>query len=443
MLIRVLFSRSCFLRVLLLAGSFSCAWQAHAQPALISSVPANGATGVSVTTNVVFTFSTAMNTSATSAIFIYDSTNFIFATPSWSAGNTVLTCSPAPATFPANKTISWFVNGQSSGGIPLSPVFGSFTTGGGSGGGGGTGTNAITTFSLGKTHFYRQTSAALPTLDPDFPYAFNADTSLSSNRTATNVLLTLPTSSVSNLTQNLFRPEVFSMFSINTNLTSFEALFPAGSYVFNVQASSSNQTVPVNFPAAMLQPGAPHVSNFNAAQAVNPSQPFALTWDAFPGGTVTDVVVVVIGDSFSSTNIGSPGALNGTATSITLPAGTLAANSNYSGTIGFYRYVFTTNGTSYATFVARSTITDFSLATTSGSVAGPLILTNAVHVAGTFSFDVLCSPAQTLTVEYRTNLSAGSWQTLLTTNSPGNQIHAVAPQAATNSLLFFRARNGP
>src|SRR5581483_5289828 len=154
---------------------------------------------------------------------------------------------------------------------------------------------------LGKIHIYDQTNTAAPVLDPVTPYNFSAITSLSSNRTATNVALTLPTTAVSNLTQNFIQHESFFLFSTKTNLAAFDAVFPAGGYSFNVQAANSNQVVPLNFPSTLAQPPAPHVSNFAAAQAVNPSSPFVLTWDAFSGGGSTDFVYVVVGDVFSST----------------------------------------------------------------------------------------------------------------------------------------------
>ena len=321
-----------------------------------------------------------------------------------------------------------------------SDPFGSFTTS--TGGSSGSGTNAITRFTLGITHAYDQTSTALPTIDATVPYSFGAITSLASNRTATNVQLTLPTTSISNLTRSFFRLENFTLFAFNTNLATFNTTFPSGSYMFNVRAAASNQTVTVNFPASLVQPGAPHVSNYAAAQTVDASQPFTLMWDAFPGGTAADFVSVVIGDSFSSTNAGLPGALPGTATSITIPAGRLQAGSNYDSTIGFYRFIGTSNGNSYATLVYRATTTQFTLGTRGGSTTGPLILTNAVHAPSNFSFDVLCSSGQVVTVEYRTNLAAGQWRTLLSTTSAATHFRAVAPQASTNRALYFRARNG-
>jgi hypothetical protein len=84
------------------------------------------------------------------------------------------------------------------------PTGGFFTTGGG---GGGFGTNAITTFSVGKVHHYNQTSSGSPTLDPSTPYDFSAVTSSFQPHGA--VVLTLPTGSGSNLTQIPQQPEIF------------------------------------------------------------------------------------------------------------------------------------------------------------------------------------------------------------------------------------------
>jgi hypothetical protein len=424
--------------MLFLAGSLI---GSQAQPTVVSIVPADGAGGVSTTTTIVFTFSEEMNTNATEATF-FDINPFAFytTTPSWNAGHTVLTCTPT-APFPASKTIYWTLSGENPTGEPVEgTTFGSFTTSTG-GGGGGSGTNAITTFSVGKVHHYNQNSSGAPILDPFSPYGFSGVTALSSNRTATAVDLTLPTGSVSNLT-HLPPPsaEIFIMSPFTTSLSTYEATFPEGNYSFFVQAASSNQTVVVNLPtpASMPQPGAPHVTNYTAAQTVNPSQAFVIGWDAFSGGTAADYIDVDIGSAYASPNPGFPGALNGTARTFTIPAGTLQPNTTYASQIGFFHYVGATNG-SYATAAYRATYTEFSLITTGGS---QLLLTNAAFAPGSFSFDVLCSTGQTVTVEYKTNLTTGPWQSLLTTNSPGSRFRAVSPQAATNRFLFFRARNG-
>ena len=419
--------------------ALGCSPWANAQPVLVSTVPANGATGVSTNTTVVFTFSTAMDPDATSAFFFDPSFSIIPTTSSWNAGNTVMTCAPETS-FPANTTITWFVNGDDSQGNPLSGLpTGTFSTSGG--GSGGAGTNAITTFSVGKVHHYNQTSAGAPTLDPGTPYGFSGVTSLASNRTATGITLTFPTGAISNMTQ-LPPPSAdkYVVYGIDTSLSSYDATYPPGNYTFKVTSSSSNQTVAVNLPtaASMPQPGVPHLTNFLAAQAVNPNQTFVLGWDPFPGGTAADYVDVDIGTAYLSPEPSTPGALPGTAVTFTIPAGTLQPNTTYASRVGFFRFVGSTNS-SYSVAAYRATYTEFSLVTTGD---GQLILTNAAYAPSSFSFDVLCPTGQTVTVEYKTNLNLVAWQTLLTTNCPAGRFHAVAPQVVTNRTMFFRARVG-
>jgi len=267
-------------------------------------------------------------------------------------------------------------------------------------------------------------------------------TGLASNRTATAVTLTLPTAAVSNLVQNILFPWEFYMGGYNTNLATFNATFPSGNYVYNVTATASNQQVTVNLPN-YTQPNAPQISNYAAAQAVNPSLPFTLTWNAFTGGGSTDYVEVVVGGTlFETPGFGLTNALHGTATSVTIPAGILAANSNYLADVGFYHAVITTNGSTITEAYVAS-VTSFNIATASGSAPAP-VFTNAVWSGGTFGFDVLTSIGQTVTVIYTNNLTSASstWPILLTTNSTVSKFHISDSHSSTNPTLFYRARNG-
>lgn len=413
---------------------------AHAEPTITSPPPADGASPAGP---FVFTFSEAMNPAATTVDFFdIDTFQSCPTSPSWSLGNTVLTCTPTPA-FSINHQIVWSATGESALGDPLGGTPGGlFTTGSGSGGG-GSGTNAITTFSIGKIHHYLQTSSGSPTLDPTTPYGFSALTALASNRTATSVTLTNPTGA----TFNLFHlpPPSAELFILPTNFTSlvtFDTVFPTGNYGFFVQAAASNQSVLVNLPSTAIlpQPAAPHLTNYPAAQVVNPNQPFVLGWDPFPGGAATNYIFVEIGESgvYRSPDPGKPGALSGTAQTFTIPAGTLQQNSNYFSRIGFYNHAGTTNATQ-ATDIYRATFTEFNLVTTG---TNRLVMTNLARASGVFSFDVLCNNGQTVTIEYTNILTAGPWPKLLTTNSPGTKIHIVSTQAVTQPRLFYRARNG-
>ncbi len=413
---------------------------AVAQPTILSTVPSNGASGVATNAAVVFTFSTGMDTTATTATF-FDVTTSGLATviPVWSAGNTVLTCTPSPA-FGINHNIEWIVSGSDTNGNTLGGTsFGTFTAG--TGGGGSSNTNTFTSFIVGKAWEYDQTSASAPLLDTNIPYVFEGLTSLASNRTATSATLTLPTAGVSNLVQNILLPSYFYLDGFNTNLATYNATFPTGNYIFNVYSNAADQVVSVTMPA-YAQPNAPQVSNWAAAQTINPSLPFTLTWNAFTGGGSTDYVSVVVGNKFQTGGFGQTNALPGTATSVTIPANTFSASSNYLADLAFYHAVIVTNG-SYYTLAYVASITSFNLSTTGSSAAAP-VFTNAAWSGGTFGFNILTSPGQTVTVIYNTNLSSAfsSWPILLTTNSAGSIAHISDPHSATNKTLFYRARNG-
>jgi len=97
-------------------------------------------------------------------------------------------------------------------------------------------------------------------------------------------------------------------------------------------------------------PNAPHVSNWTDAQSIVASNAFTLTWDAFSGGTTNDFIQVTIRNTgssvFGTPPFGISGALNGTNTSVTIPAYTLTPGVTYDARLTFARGV-SMNTTSY------------------------------------------------------------------------------------------------
>jgi hypothetical protein len=122
----------------------------------------------------------------------------------------------------------------------------------------------------------------------------------------------------------------------------------AGTYSFNGQNGSV--TIPEGFKATLnlpvdAYPNAPHVTNFAAAQAINPAGAFTFTWDAFVGGTSSDLITLFIFDGtnqvYHTNPVPLPSSdplLNGTATSFTLPKNTLQANKTYNAQLWFTNY---------------------------------------------------------------------------------------------------------
>ena len=300
----------------------------------------------------------------------------------------------------------------------------------------------VTFFEMGKSWNYSQNSVAAPALNPLIPYLFTAVTELASNRTATSITLRLPPGGVSNLVENPAQPGTYMFHYYTTNLTTFNATVPAGTYQFNVSATTSNQQVNVNLPSSFAQPNAPHLTNYSATQSVDPAKPLSLGWDAFSGGSATDYVFVAIGGYWFSPPYGTTNALNGLSRGITIPAGTLQSGSNYAASVGFYHLVVT--GTSgYGTEAFLASQTQFTLLT--AAAAARALLTNAHWSAGKFGFDVMSASNQVVTIVSSTNLNTAStnWPILLTTNSPGPSFHFSDPRSTTNKTFYYRARNGP
>src|SRR5262249_22715805 len=201
-------------------------------------------------------------------------------------------------------------------------------------------------------------------------------------------------------------------------------------------------TVTVTLPPDSEQPNAPNILNFNSLTNADASKAITINWGPFQGGTSADYISVDIGTITNSPRLGESGYLNGTATSFTLPAGLLKPNTNYDVDISFYHGTYSTNATElWGAF--RATQTMFNLSTSSGSSSsGTLVLTNAVWNGTTFSFEVNCSPGQTLSVDSSVDLSPNSWQLVLTTNAPGNKVLISVPVSGASGNRLFRARNG-
>jgi len=367
--------------------------------------------------------------------YTYTMSNF------WNSTSNVLTCSPV-SSFLVPTQVVWTVTGFDRSGNKLQGTkvgyfFTSQTVGSGSG------TNAFTTFLIGRADLYTQAVNGQPTRYLVEPYLYLATTTLASNRTTTGITLTFPSGGVSNLVQDVVAPENWTFGGFMTNEATLETNFPSGNYTFTVNATASNETKVVSFPASLVQPGAPILSNLGAGQAVDSTQPFTLRWNSFAGGTPTDFIVAGLTTTWQSPNIGSPGALDGTATSVTIPAGTLAPGKTYNGSVGFSHAILATNGTE-ATYVYRAAITQFVLTTKPATVTAALVVTNAGWSGGVFGFDLLTTSGQTVTVVSTTNVAnpLPSWTILLTTNSPGTQIHISDPHSGTSPALFYRARNG-
>jgi hypothetical protein len=132
-------------------------------------------------------------------------------------------------------------------------------------------------------------------------------------------------------------------------------------------------------------PPAPILQNFAGAQAIDAAAPFTLQWSGFVGGTASDFVYIQIENSMgrvfaTGPHPGLPGALNGTANSVVIPAQSLQPGRSYVGRIVFYRFS-TMNQVDYPGVLGVGgyfSMTDFTLTTTgSGDTTPPALLSSS------------------------------------------------------------------
>jgi hypothetical protein len=235
-----------------------------------------------------------------------------------------------------------------------------------------------------------------------------------------------------------------------TNQASIDAAYPPGNYTFGLFGLHDGLLFPVLSMPPAAYPNPPHVSNFAAAQAINPLAPFTLQWDAIPGAATNDCIWVVVTDNggnpvFSTQrpSLDPAAALPGTATSVVIPTNTFQTGHAYSGSITYFRTT-SVNMSAYqnvpgVTLVAAATA--LPLAMNSGSPRPRL--DQAGWLSGTqFHFQLSGTANQNYTVQVTTNLASTNWSTLLTTNLSASPVF-IQDNQATNKQRFYRVKVGP
>jgi hypothetical protein len=135
--------------------------------------------------------------------------------------------------------------------------------------------------------------------------------------------------------------EVSNIYDLSALLKS---AWPSGNYTINISNASDGAKASTMFIGSDLYPTPPHVANFAEAQAIVPGQNFVLRWDAVLGSTAGDLLQVRLEENgvvvFETSPIPAVnGALNGAATSVTIPANRLAEGRVYSCTIAAWRAI--------------------------------------------------------------------------------------------------------
>ena len=435
------------------SGTFTVG-AASTGPTLLSSVPANGATGVAVDSQVEFKFSQAMKTNVPAAVSWtgtgIDASKFTY---TWSADARSLFCKYT-GNLPANTQITWLLNpsaapvkleSQAGQTLPVDIYSGQFKTGSSCNAGGlpdGWGT-----YNLSKTSNFEQTSPADPVPQTDeSAFTFGAFVNGSQSGGAlTAGSVSLPNGTQTNLT-------VFgnfgSLIETPTSEAALNTAFPAGNYTLRFTQTSQPERV-ISMTMTATAPPVPKIVNFTETQAVNAAADFTLRWNGIPGAGTDDQLSIFITDTtgnvlFQAPDPCFPRVLPVTATSVVIPANTLPPNQTFSATLlfghSFYRSTNAVPEMAGFGSIVRETHFDIKTGTGGGTVLPATLSSFSLLANGNPKFKLTGTVAHGYTLQRTGNLRTPNWQQVgtVTTDALGSALFEDT-QVGKVFPLFYRA----
>lgn len=223
---------------------------------------------------------------------------------------------------------------------------------------------------------------------------------------------------------------------------SLESSYPAGPYLLSLQ-TAHNGSMQIGFVlTAPNFPAAPQISNWNDASAIDASKAFLLKWNPLSGGTTDDMikcsirkngqVVFRTGDYPQAS-----GALNGTLSSLSIPAGLLQPGESAEASI-VYLKANSLDPFSYPRslgFAGWGAETVATIRARGGSSTAPL-LGNAAVKNGALEFNISAETGRQYIIQSSADLR--SWADLFVTNSPGTAFQFRTPLKQPGAA-FLRA----
>lgn len=420
-------------------------------PQLVSSIPLNGASGVTVNSPVIFVFNEAMaeaesiawSANLSAGSFTYD----------WSVDGRTLTCVYL-GSLPAGATCTWTLNPptqpqdfQDVAGNPLPAGIysGSFSTATSSATNNpcepvddGRGYGGVT-----KELFYVQTSAAAPAPDPERHAVFLGSVTSPTNNPVTSAKLQVPGGPLLTLTN--FFGRAFLDMEEYASQSALDTARPAGNYEVQLTRTSGSPSASVSLTS--LYPPTPEIRNYAACQAVDPAADFTVQWNGFGGATANDGIglSIVYPDPMNiwqwvAPDPCVPRELANTATSVTIPAGTLQPGKTYEASLTYSRLTDAkTNAiadTTLAAFLQK--MVSFTIRTTGSSGDSARFVGNAVLPNGTLELILQGAAGQSFLIEASDSLQ-GEWTTVSMQTIPAGGV-ATFQVVIDGESGYFRAR---
>lgn len=202
-----------------------------------------------------------------------------------------------------------------------------------------------------------------------------------------------------------------------------------------------NQTLSLSLSTNDFPP-APRISNFDALQVVDGSQAFTVSWDHWPGGSISDFVQVRIEDHnfnkfFETPDLGKAGALDGRATSVALPAGILPPGQSFEIHVTFTRL----SSLDTASYPGAMGLSDFqsrtkvNIQTTPATGNSPVLSLNALPSGQGYQLSAVLAPNSSYRIDASSNLL--QWEALFTNKPAGAMLQWQ--DTVQRGSFFYRA----
>lgn len=227
-------------------------------------------------------------------------------------------------------------------------------------------------YTLLKSIIYHQTAADQVTLQPGKPALFSATVqSPTFGAAVTNGSLTLPNAATQALTnqQGIY----YSLSGLFDTPGELETAYPPGAYTLRFKQTGLAERV-VEMTVAETPASIPTIENVAEGQAIDPTKPFTLKWNALSPQVAGSFIRLIVSDSsgklvFMAPNVCIPRDLDSAATSIVIPTNYFKADTTYQGQLMFGTQFYQstdTNGMVGYGAVQRTLL--FELKTAGGSV---------------------------------------------------------------------------
>jgi hypothetical protein len=417
-------------------------------PQLLYSFPTNGASGVAVIFPVVFAFNEAMqpaqsivwSTNVSAANFNYE----------WSDDARTLTCSYL-GNLPGSAIITWTLNPSSQplsfkdvagNALPANTYTGSFSTVASTNNpcdpvDDGRGYGGVT-----KQLTYLQTGAGSPTLDLTNPPVFYAIAASPTNNPITTAKLQVPGGPLLTLT-NYFGASFMDLEEYASQ-AALDTARPNGTYTLQLtRTTGAPPSAGISLTGSY--PPTPQIMNYAAAQAIDPGANFILQWNGFTGATANDAIGLVLHSGlwiWAAPDACVPRQLTNTATSITIPAGTLQPGTTYDASLTYSRMTYANSNAipdlSLAAFLNKTV--NLQIRTTGSSGSGARFISWRVLANGSIEFKLQGTPGSSYLLQNTTNFTTWGNVTTLVAPPDGIMTHVIAP-TTYGAKSFFRTKN--